>query len=142
MHGPVPFHPSPPHFAMTTPAGIGLYLQRPPQPPPIHMPMLRGPGGPYVHSHAHTQHQQRDPRRQRPSKRVRQRMRRQPQRDDNESREDNLESIPLASESGYDTTGDCQTPATPLDSPLTANGESKFLTDGAKQTEGENNVCI
>ena len=120
-YGPGAFHPSPPPFTLTTPAGISLYLQRPP-PPPIPLPILTA-GIPYMHNH-NQQHQPRDPRRQRPSRRVRQRMKRQPERlkSEEESREDNTESAPLASESGYDTTGDCHTPATPLDSPLPACG--------------------
>ena len=135
MHGPSPFHPSMSPFAMTTPSALSLYLQRPPlpPPPPLHVPMLRG--GAYIHSH--NQHQPRDPRRQRPSKRVRQRMRRLSQRGEHgdKSRDGNSESIPLASESGYDTAGDCQTPATPLDSPTVASGEREFPVDSDKQTE-------
>lgn len=128
-YGPGAFHPSPPPFTLTTPAGISLYLQRPP-PPPIPLPMLTA-GIPYMqHSHGH-QHQPRDPRRQRPSRRVRQRMKRQPERlkSEEESREENIESTPLASESGYDTTGDCHTPATPLDSPLLASGGENSLME-------------
>jgi hypothetical protein len=51
-------------------------------------------------------------------------MKRQPERlkSEEESRGENTEPAPLASESGYDTTGDCHTPATPLDSPLLASG--------------------
>lgn len=55
-------------------------------------------------------------------------MKRQPERpqrvSDNQVREDNSEATPVASESGYDTTGDCQTPATPLDSPVKGSSES------------------
>ena len=97
-----------------------------------------------MHNHNQLQHHQpRDLRKQRPSRRVRQRMKRQPekQKGEEESREVNLESAPLASESGYDTTGDCQTPATPLDSPLVANGVSKFTTATTRQAvsnEGTN----
>lgn len=138
MHGPSPFHPSMSPFAMATPSTLSLYLQRPPPPPPaLHMPMLGGAS--YMHSY--NQHQPRDPRRQRPSKRVRQRMRRLSQRGDHgdelESREGNSESTPIASESGYDTAGDCQTPATPLHSPIVSNGEREFPVDSEKQSEGK-----
>ena len=89
--------------------------------------------------HSHNQHQPRDPRRQRPSKRVRQRMRRLSQRGEHgdESRDSNSESIPLASESGYDTAGDCQTPVTPLDSPTVANGRREFPVESENQPEGK-----
>lgn len=58
-------------------------------------------------------------------------MKRQPERlkSEEESREENIESTPLASESGYDTTGDCHTPATPLDSPLLASGGENSLME-------------
>lgn len=137
MHGPGPFHPSMSPFAMTTPSALSLYLQRPPLPPPpsLHLPMLGA--GAYMHSH--NQHQPRDPRRQRPSKRVRQRMRRLSQRGEHgdESRDGNSESIPIASESGYDTAGDCLTPATPLDSPTVASGQREFPIDSKKLPEGK-----
>ena len=60
-------------------------------------------------------------------------MKRQPERlkGEEEPREENMESTPLASESGYDTTGDCHTPATPLDSPLLASGEGSTLMEHA-----------
>ena len=72
-------------------------------------------------------------------------MKRQPekQKTEEESREENVELIPLASESGYDTTGDCHTPITPLDSPLTTREESKFTTvteELSVTTEGETNI--
>ena len=135
--GPGPFHPaSPAHFAMATPSGIGLYLQRPPLPPPPHLPMYGA--GPYsLHNHSHNlqhgdhQHPPKDHRRQRPSRRVRQRTKRQPEKaekSEEDCREDDIELIPMATESGYDTTGDCHTPVTPLSSPLTADGETKFST--------------
>ena len=56
-------------------------------------------------------------------------MKRQPERlkGEDESREETSESTPLASESGYDTTGDCHTPATPLDSPVIPNGGSTLM---------------
>ena len=143
MHSPGPFHPTPPPFAMTAPPAVGVYLQRlppPPPPPPMHMPMLAAPGGAFMHSVNHNPHHPpRDPRKQRPSRRVRQRMRRQPDRPkgDEESREVNAESVPLASESGYDTMGDCQTPATPLDSPLVANEVSKFAAATTTQAASD-----
>lgn len=67
-------------------------------------------------------------------------MKRQPERlkSEEESRE---ESAPLASESGYDTTGDCHTPATPLKSPLLATRADNVLTEhatgGNKLAEGK-----
>lgn len=117
-------------FALTTPSGISLFLQRPPQ-LPMHLPAML-PGAPYMHSHSQ-QHQSREPKRQRPSRRIRQRIKRQPERlqGEDESNEKNTELTPLASESGYDTTGDCHTPATPLDSPVLAHGHGSSLMEQA-----------
>lgn len=59
-------------------------------------------------------------------------MKRQPEKQNGEEetkRDTNSEPVvPVASESGYDTTGDCHTPATPLDSPLLASRVTKFAT--------------